>query len=217
MAADPLLLALALALVLVNAFFVAAEFAMVRVRATRMTALAAAGNWQARAVAAAQRRLDAFLSATQFGITLSSLGLGWIGEPAFAHLLAGTFAALGIESPRVIQNTSIAVAFAVISFLHIVIGELAPKYYAIRATQRVALWADFERQIREESVFLAVLDGAIARKAKDVMLEVHPHVPLRTLDAIHLATYLSVITGPLFTKDKRMRDAARLLEIPLVE
>jgi predicted nucleic acid-binding protein len=83
--------------------------------------------------------------------------------------------------------------------------------------QRAALWADFERQIREESIFLAVLDGAIARKAKDVMLEVHPHVPLRTLDAIHLATYLSVLTGPLFTKDKRMREAARMLEIPLVE
>ena len=87
----------------------------------------------------------------------------------------------------------------------------------ISTVQREALWADFERQIREESIYLAVLDGAIARKAKDVMLDVHPHVPLRTLDAIHLATYLSVITGPLFTKDKRMRDAARLLEIPLVE
>ena len=87
----------------------------------------------------------------------------------------------------------------------------------ISRAQREALWADFERQIREESIYLAVLDGTIARRAKDVMLEVHPHVPLRTLDAIHLATYLSVITGPFFTKDKRMRDAARLLEIPLVE
>ncbi len=87
----------------------------------------------------------------------------------------------------------------------------------ITATQREVLWADFERQIKEESIYLAVLDGTIARRAKDVMLDVHPHVPLRTLDAIHLATYLSVVTGPLFTKDVRMRDAARLLEIPLVE
>src|SRR4051794_39137773 len=84
MAADPLLVALAFALVLVNAFFVAAEFAMVRVRETRITPLAEAGNWQARAAASLQKRLDAFLSATQLGITLSSLGLGWIGEPAFA-------------------------------------------------------------------------------------------------------------------------------------
>ena len=89
-------------------------------------------------------------------------------------------------------------------------GEISP-------TQREALWAEFGRQIREESIYLAVLDGAIVRKAKDVMLEIHPHVPLRTLDAIHLATYQSVLTGPLFTKDKRMRDAARMLEIPLVE
>lgn len=89
-------------------------------------------------------------------------------------------------------------------------GEITPR-------QRETLWADFERQIREESIYLAVLDGAIARKAKDVMLDVHPHVALRTLDAIHLATYQSVLTGPLFTRDKRMREAARLLEIPLVE
>ena len=87
----------------------------------------------------------------------------------------------------------------------------------ITGPQREALWADFERQLKEESIYLAVLDGVIARRTKDVMLDVHPHVPLRTLDAIHLATYLSVVTGPLFTKDKRMRDAARLLEIPLVE
>jgi CBS domain containing-hemolysin-like protein len=140
MAADPLLVALALALVLVNAFFVAAEFAMVRARASRMATLAESGNWRARAVVTAQRRLDAFLSATQLGITLTSLGLGWIGEPAFAHLLAPAFVALGIESPVVIHNTSVTLAFAVITFLHIVVGELAPKSYAIRATERVALW-----------------------------------------------------------------------------
>ncbi len=87
----------------------------------------------------------------------------------------------------------------------------------IDRAQREAVWGDFERQVREESIYLAVLDGAIMRRAREVMLDVHPHVPLRTLDAIHLATYLSVITGPLFTKDKRMRDAARLLEIPLAE
>jgi predicted nucleic acid-binding protein len=87
----------------------------------------------------------------------------------------------------------------------------------ITPAQREAAWAEFERMLREQILFLAVLDGTIARMVKDVMLEVHPHVPLRTLDAIHLATYQSVLTGPLFTKDKRMRDAARMLEIPLVE
>jgi len=147
MLSDPLLVALALGLVLVNAFFVAAEFAMVRVRATRMEALAAEGHWQARLARAIQRRLDAFLSATQLGITLTSLGLGWIGEPAFAHVLAGAFAALGVSSPRVIQNTSIAVGFGIITILHIVIGELAPKSYAIRFTERVALWVALPMRI----------------------------------------------------------------------
>ena len=87
----------------------------------------------------------------------------------------------------------------------------------ISPAQRESAWAEFERLIAEETIYLAVLNGAVARKSKDVMLEVHPHVALRTLDAIHLATYLSVLTGPLFTKDKRMRDAARMLEIQLVE
>lgn len=87
----------------------------------------------------------------------------------------------------------------------------------ITAAQREALWANFERQVKEESIYLAVLDGVIVRRAQEIMLEVHPHVALRTLDAIHLATYLSVVTGALFTKDQRMREAARRLEIPLVD
>lgn len=88
-------------------------------------------------------------------------------------------------------------------------GEITP-------TIRESLWAEFERQVSNESIYLARLDGAVIRQAREVMLAVHPHVPLRTLDAIHLATYLSVITGPLFTKDRRMQDAAKLLNIPLV-
>ena len=140
MVSDPLLVALSLALVLLNAFFTAAELAMVRVRATRIEALAEEGHWQARLVRSIQRRPDAFLSATQLGITLTSLALGWIGEPAFAHLLAGVFAALGIQSQTVLHNTAFVLAFATITFLHIVVGELAPKSYAIRFTERVALW-----------------------------------------------------------------------------
>jgi CBS domain containing-hemolysin-like protein len=139
MVSDPLLVALSLALVLFNAFFTAAELAMVRVRATRIESLAEEGHWQARLVRAIQRRPDAFLS-HQLGITLTSLGLGWVGEPAFAHLLAGAFVALGIESQTVVHNISFALAFVTITFLHIVVGELAPKSYAIRFTERVALW-----------------------------------------------------------------------------
>ncbi len=92
----PLFLALAIGLVLLNAFFVAAEFSLVRVRATRITELAREGDWRARAADAALRRLDSFLSATQLGITCTSLGLGWVGEPAFAGLLAPVFAVMGV-------------------------------------------------------------------------------------------------------------------------
>ncbi len=83
-------------------------------------------------------------------------------------------------------------------------------------TQRELAWADFERQIQDESIRLVRLDGPVVRHATALMIRVHPQVPLRTLDAIHLASYLSVIAGPLFTTDRRMQAAARLLEIPLV-
>src|SRR5262245_29720851 len=116
MSASPLLVASALVLVLINAFFVAADFAMVRVRATRVAALAQEGGWRAQVLASTQKHIDTFLSATQLGITLTSLGLGWLGEPAFADLLSGLFETLGVTSPRVIHNTSVAVAFAGITF-----------------------------------------------------------------------------------------------------
>jgi CBS domain containing-hemolysin-like protein len=147
MPSAPLFLALAIGLVLLNAFFVAAEFSLVRVRATRITELAQEGDWRARAAEATLRRLDSFLSATQLGITCTSLGLGWVGEPAFAGVLAPVFATLGVTSPNVIHNASVVVAFVVITFLHIVLGELAPKSYAIRATERVALWTALPMRI----------------------------------------------------------------------
>ncbi|HXJ34966.1 MAG TPA: hemolysin family protein [Candidatus Eisenbacteria bacterium] len=137
---DPLLIAVAVGLVLLNAFFTAAELSMARVRNTRMEELTQEGDWRAQAVRGHQDRLQYFLSATQLGITLASLGLGWVGEPAFAHLLAPTFVTLGITSDVVVHNAAAAVAFLFITFLHIVVGELVPKAYAIRATEKVALW-----------------------------------------------------------------------------
>ena len=137
---DSLLIAVAVGLVLLNAFFTAAELSMARVRNTRMEELTQEGDWRAKAVRAHQERLQYFLSATQLGITLASLGLGWVGEPAFAHVLAPALAAVGIGSERVVHNVSAAVAFLFITFLHILVGELVPKAYAIRATEQVALW-----------------------------------------------------------------------------
>ncbi len=137
---DSLLIAVAVGLVLLNAFFTAAELSMARVRNTRMEELTQEGDWRAKAVRGHQERLQYFLSATQLGITLASLGLGWIGEPAFAHVLMPPLTAAGVQSEAVIHNVSAAVAFLFLTFLHIVIGELVPKAYAIRATEQVALW-----------------------------------------------------------------------------
>lgn len=135
-----LLVALALALVLLNGFFVAAEFSLVKLRSTRAQELAAQSGWRGRILGRVHDRLDTYLSACQLGITLSSLGLGWVGEPAFANLLAPVFSVLGIESEPTIHTISFIVAFSVLSFLHIVIGELAPKSMAIRRPEVVSLW-----------------------------------------------------------------------------
>jgi CBS domain containing-hemolysin-like protein len=136
-----LFVTLALALVALNGFFVAAEFGMVRLRATRIRAIAKRHGASGRILARVHGQLDAYLSACQLGITLASLGLGWIGEPAFANLLEPLFELLNVTSPEIIHGISFAFAFSVISYLHIVVGELAPKSLAIRYPERVGLWS----------------------------------------------------------------------------
>ncbi|ADG05075.1 hemolysin family protein [Kyrpidia tusciae] len=126
-------------LVLVNAFFVAAEFALVKVRSTRLQQLAAEGHLRARFAQRVVSKLDAYLSATQLGITLASLGLGWLGEPAVASLLRPLFALTGL-SESIVHTVAFAVAFSLITLLHIVLGELAPKSLAIRLAEPTALW-----------------------------------------------------------------------------
>lgn len=130
----------AIFLVLLNGFFVAAEFGLVKLRATRVRSLAKVGGLRGRLLVAVHQNLDAYLSACQLGITLASLGLGWVGEPAFARILEPLLTAIGIESAEWIQSISLFFAFFVISFLHIVVGELAPKSMAIRTPERVSLW-----------------------------------------------------------------------------
>ncbi len=130
----------AIFLVLLNGFFVAAEFGLVKLRATRVRSLAKVGGLRGRLLIAVHQNLDAYLSACQLGITLASLGLGWVGEPAFARLLEPLLIAIGIDSAEWIHRISLFFAFFVISFLHIVVGELAPKSMAIRTPERVSLW-----------------------------------------------------------------------------
>ena len=120
------------ALVLLNGFFVTAEFALVKIRASQLDTLAAEGNRRATFAKQVKDNLNAYLSACQVGITAASLGLGWLGEPFIAGMLQPFFAVAGIESTAVIKSVSFALAFSVITFLHIVLGEQAPKILAIR-------------------------------------------------------------------------------------
>jgi len=138
--ADLGLVLFALFLVLLNGFFVAAEFAMVKLRATKVEAIAEQHGWRGHILRTVHNQLDAYLSACQLGITLASLGLGWVGEPAFAELLTPLLGMLGIESEKLIHGISFFLAFFIISYLHIVIGELAPKSWAIRKPELLSLW-----------------------------------------------------------------------------
>lgn len=136
-------IALVFFFVFLNGFFVAAEFAIVKVRATQIQPLLRKGNRQARIANELITHLDAYLSATQLGITISSLALGWIGEPYVASMLRPLFERSGITDPRIIDAVSFGVAFAIITFLHIVLGELAPKSLAIQKARTTTLWIAF--------------------------------------------------------------------------
>ncbi|BAH45020.1 conserved hypothetical membrane protein [Brevibacillus brevis NBRC 100599] len=131
-------LILVMILVLLNGFFVATEFAIVKVRESRIAQLAAEGNKRAVDVERVLHNLDAYLSACQLGITLASLGLGWLGEPAIAHLLHPVFGYFHLNE-TVVTSISFIIAFSLITFLHIVLGELAPKTLAIQYSEKVVL------------------------------------------------------------------------------
>lgn len=131
----------ALLLVFLNGFFVAVEFSLVKLRQTRLKSIAQNHGWRGRVLVKVHEKLDTYLSACQLGITLASLGLGWIGEPAFAGLLAPLFDELQMIPPQVLHSISFAFAFCMISFLHIVVGEQAPKSLAIRNPEGIGLWS----------------------------------------------------------------------------
>ena len=131
-------------LVFANGFFVASEFALVGVRRSRIQTLAASGNRSARRLLILIDNLNAYISATQLGITMASLALGWIGEPVFAHLLEAPLK--GRVSDVTLHTISFAVAFTIITFLHIVLGELAPKTLALERAEKVALTISWPMQ-----------------------------------------------------------------------
>ena len=131
----------ALGLVVLNGFFVLAEFAIVKVRATRLEELAAKGSADAAIARRVISQLDAYLSATQLGITLASLALGWIGEPAFHALFASLFDWAGGWLSAASHGVALVASFLLITFLHVLVGELAPKSIAIAHPERAALFS----------------------------------------------------------------------------
>ncbi len=151
-----------LALVFANGFFVAAEFAIVTVRKTRVDQLIAEGNWRAHAVRRAVTDPDSYIAATQLGITMASIGLGWIGEPALVSVIEPSLQFL----PNMIATTTahtiaVAVAFAIITALHIVLGELAPKTVALERAEATALWVVKPTEIFMKALwpFIRLLNG----------------------------------------------------------
>jgi CBS domain containing-hemolysin-like protein len=131
------------ALVLLNGFFVAAEFALVRTRETQLDILVAKGWRRAKMAQHIVRHLNSYLSATQLGITMASLGLGWIGQPVFTTLLEPLLIPLGVVSDAWLHSISFAIGFSALTFLHITVGELAPKWLTIQKPLPVALGAAY--------------------------------------------------------------------------
>ena len=128
-------------LVLANGFFVAAEFALISVRRTRIAELVKNGDQGAQWVAKALENPDQIIAATQLGITLASLGLGWVGEPALSHLLEPLIHLFPVEvQSEVSHGIAAGISFAIITFLHVVIGELAPKSIALQNPESTSLW-----------------------------------------------------------------------------
>ncbi|GED59113.1 hemolysin family protein [Brevibacillus formosus] len=180
-------LILVMILVLLNGFFVATEFAIVKVRESRIAQLAAEGNKRAADVERVLRNLDAYLSACQLGITLASLGLGWLGEPAVAHLLHPVFRYFHLNE-TVVTSISFIIAFSVITFLHIVLGELAPKTLAIQYSEKVVLAVAKPIQLFYKIMypFIQMLNWAASRFLALFHISLEPHQEAHTEEEIRI-------------------------------
>src|SRR5467141_4158566 len=161
-------LAVIASLVGLNGFFVACEFSIIKVRASQLDELAEEGDARARLTKYIRSHLEAYLSATQLGITLASLALGWLGEKFLAHHLEPFFALANIHSHALVTSISVALAFIGITFMHIVFGELAPKYTAIANPLTVSL-----RIVRPLGAFYFLFKPAIwlLHKSSNLILQ----------------------------------------------
>src|ERR1051325_477006 len=193
-------------LVLANGFFVASEFALVGVRRSRIATLAQGGDRTATRLLGLIDNLNAYISATQLGITLASLGLGWLGEPAIAHLLEKV-PYIDRLPPALMEMLAFGIAFTIITFLHIVIGELAPKTPALERAERVALaiaWpmAMFYKAFRWP---IHLLDWAGTRTVR--LFGLHPsadHSSIYTSDELRQLVDISTKSGHLEADEQKM-------------
>ncbi|MCC6738125.1 MAG: DUF21 domain-containing protein [Planctomycetia bacterium] len=201
-----LFIALAAALVALNGFFVLAEFALVKVRATRLRELAEKGNASARHGLAILGHIDSYLSTCQLGITIASLGLGWVGEPAFARLIGPLLVRLGIASEAAIHSISFAFSFAFITFIHVVLGELAPKSVAIRKTEKAALFSARALRIAHILFFPAMW---LLNASSNLILRILRIPPGSEHELAHSETELKMILGA--SLDQGMFTLSRLL------
>jgi CBS domain containing-hemolysin-like protein len=133
-------ISLALFLVVINGFFVAAEFALVKIRRGRLDELVQQRRPFAKTARWLAERMNRSLSACQIGITMASLALGWVGEPAFVRVIEPVFRYLGVETGALLHTVSFIFAFSLITILHLVVGEQAPKIFAIRRAESMLLW-----------------------------------------------------------------------------
>lgn len=198
-------LLLVILLVLANGFFVASEFALVGVRRSRVATLAAAGNKNAQRLLRLIDHLNAYISATQLGITLSSLALGWIGEPAIAHLLEAPLK--GRVSETVMHTIAFTIAFSIITFLHIVLGELAPKTLALERAEKTALAIALPMELFY-TIFqwpIRLLDWAGTRTVR--LFGLRPsgeHASIYTADELRQLIDISHSSGHLEAEEKKL-------------
>lgn len=191
-------------LVAANGFFVAAEFALVGVRSSRIETLVAQGNRSAKRLMQLLQNLNAYLSACQLGITLASLALGWIGEPAVASLLHGPLSGL---SETLQHGIAFAVAFSIITSLHIVLGEQAPKLMGLASAERIALTVALPMQLfyRVFSLPIRALDWASARTVKLIGIEATgEHASTYTEEELRRLVDISRESGHLRAEERRL-------------
>jgi CBS domain containing-hemolysin-like protein len=197
-----------LLLILINGFFVAAEFAIVKVRATKIETLLK-DNRRAKIAKEVITHLDAYLSATQLGITIASIALGWVGQPLVARMIEPVIHFMGVTNPGIIEAISFTLGFIIITFFHITLGEQAPKYAAIQYATSTALFVSFPLK-----VFYAAFKPFIIllNKSANLFLRILGVRPVGELERAHSEEEIRLLIA-----DGRRRGVIDATEFKLIE